>query len=84
EKNKIKIRYQSETKSAENWEIIHFEMTDFTGAYHSKHFKLVNQGKATFWDFPEALYKSKSPANDEHPNNGWWLTLWKMISRYLS
>ncbi len=55
----IKIRYVSEENESNNWENLEIEISDFVGAYDSKHHKLVDKGKNTFWDFPEPLYKRK-------------------------
>jgi len=71
--SKIKIRYLEE--DVEEWEILEYEISDFIGAYNSKHFKLVEKGKSTFWEFPEPIYKNKENGRED----GFFSRLWKRI-----
>lgn len=69
----LKIREIDLGSASTEWETIAIEITDFIGAYNSQHYKIVNKGKSTFWDFPEPLYKSKYQAKKE----GWLQWIWK-------
>jgi hypothetical protein len=51
----IMIKFEAE----EAWRTLEYEITDFIGAYNSKHFKLAEKGKNGFWTAPEPLYKPK-------------------------
>lgn len=57
--NILEIRFTDSSDDMNKWEEIRIEISDFIGAYDSAHFKLVDEGKGTFWTFPEPLYKSK-------------------------
>jgi hypothetical protein len=45
--------------TGDDWRALEYEITDFIGAYNSKHFKLTEKGKNGFWNAPEPLYKIK-------------------------
>lgn len=73
----IGIRYASGANDCNNWENMEIEISDFIGAYESKHYKIVDKGKDTFWNFPEPLYKSKHRVKKE----GLFLQIWNKIKR---
>jgi hypothetical protein len=51
----IMIKLESE----DAWNTLEYEITDFIGAYNSKHLKLTEKGKSSFWISSEPLYKIK-------------------------
>jgi hypothetical protein len=54
EKN-ISIKFPEE----DVWTAIEYEISDFIGAYNSKYYKLVEEGKDKFWCAPNPIYKRK-------------------------
>jgi len=51
----IAVRFENEGE----WLNIDYEISLFTGAYGSRHFRLVEKGKNTFWFSHEPLYKKR-------------------------
>ncbi len=55
--SKVKIKFSKGTN--DDWEEIEYEISDFTGAYEAKYFRIVKKGSEKFWSSPTPLYKSK-------------------------
>ncbi len=81
ERNKIEIRDASGDPESGDWTLLEFEISHFVGAYNSKHFKIVEKGKETFFDSPEPLYKSKQAAPVRGLLERIWLKLTKLLFR---
>lgn len=75
----IGIRYISGENDSYDWENMEIEISDFIGAYESKHYKIVSKGKDTFWDFPEPLYRSKYRVKKK----GIFERIWKTLKEKL-
>ena len=54
---KIKIKFSDEQD--DSWQEFEYIISDFTGAYEAKYYKIVKKGTENFWSSPGPLYKLK-------------------------